>query len=102
MLTGVVKFFKELDRRVKVTLVGTGIHNWSQRLSGQYNQLYARDLGADPVELGVLNSIGSALSSVVSVPLGWLAEKYGVKKVMLLALGFGLISATIYALAGTW
>ena len=102
MLTGFVKFFKELDRRVKLIIAGTGIHNWSQRLSGQYNQLYAQDLGADPVELGVLNSVGSALSSVVSVPLGWLAERYGAKKVMLLALGFGLISATIYALAGTW
>jgi MFS family permease len=102
MLTGFFKFFKELDRRVKVTLAGTGIHSWSQRLSGQYKQLYAQDLGADPVELGVLNSVGSALSSVVSVPLGWLAEKYGVKKVMLLALGFGFVSATIYALAGSW
>ena len=102
MFEGFSKFFKELDRRIKVTIIGMGIHNWSQRLTNQYKQLYAKGLGATAVELGLLNSIGSAVSSTFSLPLGWVAEKYGVKKVMLFTLLCAFISATIYALAGNW
>lgn len=96
------RFFKELDRRVKVAIVGTGIQNWSQQLTMQYNQLYAGDLGASAVELGLLNSIGAAVSSVVSFPLGWAAERYTVRKVMLLGIALAAISAIIFALAGNW
>ena len=102
MLGSFLKFFKELDRRVKVAIAGTGIQNWSQSFSSQYNQLYARDLGAGYVEIGSLNSIGAAITSIVSVPLGWTAEKYSVKKVMLLGLACAIISAIIYASAGNW
>jgi MFS family permease len=96
------KFYKELDRRVKVTIAGIGIHNWNQNFSNQYNQLYARDLGAEYVEIGSLNSIGAAITSIVSVPLGWVAEKYSVKKVMLLGLACAILSAIIYAYADNW
>ena len=97
-----MKFLKELDGRVRVAIAGTGIQNLGQSLSGQYNQLYARDLGAGYVEIGSLNSIGAAVSSIVSVPLGWAAEKHSVKRVLLLGLTCAMASATIYALAGSW
>jgi FSR family fosmidomycin resistance protein-like MFS transporter len=95
-------FFREMDQRVKVTIAGIGIQNWSQSLTGQYNTLYARDLGANPVALGVLNSINTAVSSIVSVPVGWATERYSMKKVMLLGLSCVFISVVIYALAGNW
>lgn len=96
------RFFKELDGRVKVTLAGTGIQNWSQSLTMQYNQLYATDLGADAVQIGLLNSIAAAISSIVSVPLGWAAEKYTIRKVMLLGLACAAVSAAVFALADNW
>ncbi|MCK4952378.1 MFS transporter [Candidatus Bathyarchaeota archaeon] len=102
MLENFVKFFKELDRRVKVTIAGIGVHNWSQRLSRQYNQLYAYGLGANPVELGILSSIGAAASSIVSVPMGWATERYSIKRVLLFALSCTAMVAIIYALAGNW
>jgi len=78
------------------------MQNWSQQLNTQYNQLYARDLGAEYVELGLLNSITAAINSIVSVPIGWATEKYAVKKVMLFGLACAAVSATIFALAGNW
>lgn len=95
-------FFKGLNRRVKVAIVGSGIQNWSQSLSRQYNQLYANNLGAGYVEIGSLNSIGTAISSIISVPLGWAVERYGVKRIILLGLGCSIISSSIYYLAGGW
>ena len=91
-----------MDRRVKVTIAGSGIQNWSQSLASQYNQLYAEGLGAGYVEIGALNSIGAAITSIVSVPLGWIVERYGVKMVILLGLACSILSASIYALAGDW
>jgi MFS family permease len=96
------RFFKELDRRVQVTIAGMGIQNWGQRLTMQYSQLYATDLGADALDIGLLNSITAAASFIVSVPLGWVAEKYTVRKVLLLGLACAAMSAAISALAGNW
>ena len=102
MFESSLKFLKRLDRRVKVAIAGTGIQNWTQSFSSQYNQLYARDLGAEYVDIGSLNSIGAAITSTVSVPLGWAAERFSVKKVILLGLACAIASATIYALASNW
>jgi len=98
----IMAFFKGLNRRVKVAIVGSGIQNWSQSLSIQYNQLYAKNLGAGYVEIGALNSIGAAISSIISVPLGWAVERYGVKKIILLGLVCSILSSSIYYLAGGW
>ncbi len=97
-----LKFFRGLDRRVKVAILGAGVQNWSQGFSSQYNQLYARGLGAEYVEIGSLNSISGAVTSIVSVPLGWIAEMYGVKRVLLLGFACSILSAVIYGLAGDW
>ena len=97
-----MKFLRELDGRVRVAIAGTGIQNLGQSLSSQYNQLYARDLGAGYFEIGSLNSVGAAVTSIISVPLGWAAEKYSVKRVLLLGLACAMASAAIYALAGSW
>lgn len=102
MLERFYRFFRELDNRVKVTIFGAGILSVGQRFAMQYRQLYAQDLGANPVELGLLNSIGSAIGAFVSVPLGWLVDRYGVKKIMLLGLVFAAASATLYASADSW
>jgi MFS family permease len=95
-------FFKGLDRRVKVAIAGSGMQSWSQSLSSQYNQLYAEGLGAGYVDIGWLNSIGAAVTSIISMPLGWAVERYGVKTVMLLGLACSIMSASVYALAGDW
>jgi len=102
ILEDFLEFFRGLDRRVKVAITGSGMQNWSQNLANQYNQLYARDLGAGYVDIGSLNSIGAAITSIVSVPLGWVVDRYGVKRVILLGLVCSILSASIYALAGDW
>jgi len=68
----------------------------------QYQQLYTTALGADPVELGSLNSLGSVVNSFISVPMGWIVDKYGVKKVMTLGLGLSAVVSVIYGLAVNW
>jgi len=102
MLTRFLGMIKEIDSRVKAAIAGTGIHSWGQRLTVQYNQLYAMDLGANALELGLLNSITAAVSSVVSIPLGWATERYSVKRVMLLGFILAALASILFASAGHW
>lgn len=96
------RFFGELDRRIKVLFVFLGVHSWHRNLPTQYNQLYATSLGATPIELGSLESISLVASSIISVPSGWIADKYGVKKVILIGLALTAVVSAIYGLADTW
>ena len=68
----------------------------------QYTQLYATDLGADPVDMGILNSITSGVGGILAIPLGWVTEKYSARNVLFLGLACAALSAAISAVAGNW
>ena len=75
------EFPKRLDRRIKTIIVSTGLLNWSQQqLTGQYNQLYVRSLGARSFEVGLLNGLSYATSSFASLIVGWLIEQKAIKR----------------------
>lgn len=95
-------FFKRLDRRFKILLASISLHTWSSSLPSQYGQLYAVALGANPVELGSLDSIGGVVSSIFSAPAGWLIDKYGVKNMLVLGLILSAFVAAIYGFALNW
>jgi MFS family permease len=54
------------------------------------------------VTLGTINSIGSGISALISTPVGWLADRYGIKPFYLLGIGLLAGGTLIYALAPTW
>lgn len=94
--------FRRLDRRFKVLLFSIGLQTWSWGLSAQYNQLYAVALGAKPLELGSLESVGGAVSSAFSAPAGYLIDRFGVKRMLILGLIFSVLVALIYGCALNW
>jgi len=102
LLEGSRSFFRELDRRIRATLVSIGVYNWAQQLTYQYNALYANSLGANGVQIGLLNGASAVVSSIASVPMGSAVEKYSIKKIMLLGIILDVISVTICVLAGNW
>lgn len=97
-----LRYLKELDRRFKVILVAIGAYNWASNLTMSYNQLYAIALGASPVELSSLNSVGGVVSSAISAPLGWLIDRHGVKKMLVAGLVLSAIVSAIYGFAVSW
>ncbi|MEM2610729.1 MAG: MFS transporter [Candidatus Bathyarchaeia archaeon] len=98
----ILDFVRRLDRRFRVLLISIGLQTWSSSLSSQYNQLYATALGANPIELGSLESIGSLVSSIFSAPAGWLIDRFGVKRMLLFGLILSLAVASIYSCAFSW
>ena len=102
MLESFIRPFKNLDRRVKVAIAATGLANFGNRMTTRYDSLYAADLRADPVNIGLLTSISQAFSSIIAVPMGWAVENYSVKKVMLLNIALFVVHLAIMGLAGNW
>lgn len=98
----VLELFKGMDSRFKDMLTATGVCNWSNNLSLNYNQLYAVALGTNPLELGSLNSVGGVVSSVVSTPAGWLIDGYGVKRMIIAGLTISAVVSVIYGYAVNW
>lgn len=86
----------------KLMLVRRTLHAGASSLAEQYNPIYATALGADPVQLGSLQSVGNAIGALVSLPAGWLIDHYSLKKVFTAGTFFLGASAALYFAAPHW
>lgn len=85
--------------------VGVGRASLNSLLNGltsQYSAIFAVGLGANAVQLGLLSSIGGAVSALISLPVGWLIDRRGVKRFALLSVVMMAASALLYAIAQDW
>jgi MFS family permease len=71
-------------------------------LTAQYDSIYTVGLGADSVELGSISSIGNGISALISSPIGWLMDRYGLKRLYLLGMVLMAGSTLVYTLAPSW
>jgi MFS family permease len=95
-------FIRRQSRNFKTMLVRRALHALGVNLTNQYNSIYAVALGADPVQLGLVLSVGNAVAALVTVPAGWLIDRYSLKKVLLAGTTLLLLSAMCYALTPDW
>ena len=95
-------FVKRQRRNFRVLLARKLGYSLLGRLSRQYTSLYAIALGADKIALGTLNSVGSAVSTVMSLPIGRLVDRYSLKKMMLFAMILEILVPVAYAVAQDW
>jgi len=102
MFGRLTRSFKKLDRRVKVAITATGLSNFGNMMTTRYDSLYAKDLGANPVDIGLLTSISQVFSAAIAIPMGWAVENYGVKKVMLLNIALFALHLAIMAMSDNW
>lgn len=98
----VIDFVRRQTRNFRVLLARKLGYNLLGRLSGQYTSLYAVSLGVDMIGLGTLNSVGSAVSTVLSLPVGRLVDRYSLRKMMLFAMILEILVPFAYAVAWNW
>lgn len=101
-ISHITRSLRHLDKRYKVVLATTGLYNWAASLPATYLQIYTVQLGANPVELGSLSSIGSVASALAAAPAGALMVRYGMKRTLIVGFLSFTLSALIYALASHW
>ena len=89
-------------RDFKLMLSRRALHGMASGLCTQYNSLYATLLGANPVQLGSLQSVGNAVGALVGLPAGWFIDYYSLKKILLLGTVMLVASRLLYFAAPHW
>jgi MFS family permease len=68
----------------------------------QYSSIYIRALGASPVELGVVSSASGLSGAIISPPLGWMRDRYSLRKIYVIGVGLLAVVSLLYAIAYSW
>ena len=79
-------FFGRQKRNYWVGVARASANSFLTGLTSPYSAIYTVGLGANSVQLGSISSVGSAISALVSTPVGWLMDRYGIKRFYLLAI----------------
>jgi len=83
-------------------LARRSLHELATGLTMQYSSIYAMRLGASPVQLGSLQSVGASVGALASLPAGWFIDYYSLKKVFLLGTVMLAVSSLVYFGAPYW
>ena len=101
-IKGVLDFIKRQKKPFKVNLVRVSLNTFLLSLTPQYQSVYIVEKGATPLELGFLNSLGGLAGASISPVSGWFADKYGIKKGLLLGTFIMALASFIFAEAPNW
>jgi MFS family permease len=95
-------FLKKQTHNYRMLLIRTSGANFLTSLTSSYTSIYTTGLGADPVTLGSLSSVSSAINMLISMPSGWISDRYDLKKVMGIGMVFQVFMIALYAFARDW
>jgi MFS family permease len=97
-----MQFVERQKYNYRVAITRSAANSFLLNLSAQYDSIYTAALGADSVQLGMISSIGNGISTLISMPVGWLVDSLGLKPFYLLGMGLLAGATLIYAMAPSW
>jgi MFS family permease len=97
-----ISFTQRQTHDFKLMLARRALHGVASGLFAQYSSIYATLLGADPVQIGSLQSAGNAVGALAAIPAGWFIDYYSLKKVFLLSTILLALSQLLYFTARGW
>lgn len=97
-----LSFFRRQKNPFKVNILKNLVQNFSMGLTQQYQSIYINLLGANPVQLGLITSIGGILNAGITIPASHLANKYGIKKTLLASIFITACGYLIIGLSNNW
>lgn len=98
---GMMAFLRRMPSNLKVMVVRGSVANLVINVN-PYNSLYIVALGATGTQLGLLNSVGLALSMTAALLTGWISDRADRKKVFLVGSLFWILVPLAYGLSWTW
>ena len=101
-ITRAIGFVKRQKRNYRVTVTRAAMSSFLAGLTLQYDSIYTVGLGADKVWLGGIGSIGAGIGSLIAAPVGWLVDRYGLKRFYVLGIGLMAGAMLVYAMAPDW
>lgn len=98
----IVSFWRRQKGNWRILVTSRMFNRLFDRLTEQYASIYIMSLGADPVQLGSVNSIAGLARTTISVPIGWLHDRYSLRKILLAGAGLLALVPLIYGLSVDW
>jgi len=95
-------FLARQEKTFKVNLVRVSAQNFFLTLTLQYQSLYIVSLGATAFQLGVINGVGGVAAAFTAILTGWLADRYGIRRILLLATSLLALGSLVFASAADW
>ena len=105
----IITYAKELENVWKRQQNNWKIIVWRQVFNRFFNEftisyqnIFIRQLGASPVTLGLVNSFAPIMNTVISIPIGWLQDRYSLRKLFIMGVGLFTLAPIIFGLAPSW
>ena len=95
-------FLKRQSHNYRMLLLRGAGSNFLMKLTSSYQSIYITGLGADEVTLGFMGSLGSVINMCISLPSGWISDRYNLKWVMGIGMAIQVIMISLYAFAKDW
>jgi len=104
-----VNFLRELravwrrqHRNWRTVVIRQVFNRFFNHMTLQYSNIYIRELGASPVEMGAVNSASGLSTTLISMPLGLFRDRYSVRKIYLIGVALLTLVPLLYAVAYRW
>ena len=102
LLASGVRFLKKQEQSFNVNMLRRSIENFSNTLVQQYQSIYLIALGANSVQVGLVNSLANVGSTLTALPSGWAIDRYGLKKTFYFGTIFMAVGALLFGIAVNW
>ncbi|MCX6655477.1 MAG: MFS transporter [Candidatus Bathyarchaeota archaeon] len=102
LIKGWIDFLRRQESSFKVNILRNFAQRFAANLTYQYQPIYLTSLGASALTLGYLNSVSGLVNTILSVPIGFAADRLGIKKVLIAYMLISITSAAIFAFSGGW
>ena len=86
----------------KVNMLRASANTFLSNLTKQFQTIFILRLGATPIQLGITNSIAGVAATLIALPTGWLADRGGIRRILLWGAPFMVLSSLIFGLAFDW
>lgn len=96
------EFFSFFQGNVRVLVVCRAIWSLAFSIPAPYFTLYVLALGASPVEVGLINSIGVIAGMMIEPLGGYIADRKGRVRLIGIATNFYALSYILYIIAQDW
>jgi MFS family permease len=97
-----VQFLTKQEKAFTVNMVRRSVENFAIALVQQYQSIYLIALGANSVQVGLVNSLAGVGATITALPSGWAIDRYGLKKTFFFGTIFMAVGAFLYGLATNW
>ena len=97
--TDAVSIWKRQRKNWRLLSLRSIFNRFLQNLTVGYTSIYINQLGASSLQLGYISSIATIGETLISAPLGWLQDKYSLRKIFLLGTVVPLVVSFLFASA---